>query len=1296
MMDGFAMTETTEMIMPENKQRSGRALRWILLLAAAVCALALMAPAAFAADRDVEWGCYQNSAENNGVIGDVPTPESYQETALLWGKKMLEGYTVSFTPPLIIDGRLYTASNKYVNVIDKQTGEVLQRSEELKLNVGYAMNPITYDAERDQLYVPIMRGRVECLDADTLEEKWISKEYRYSQTLSPISCRDGLVYTGIWETEKDDGAFLCLDAETGEEVWTYVPSVDGASAGEIPHGFYWAGAYVTENYVIVGSDDGAENTFSEAEEGAYPQSAVVYCFDRRTGEVMDRITGIKGDIRSTVVYHEGNIYFVSKGGRLYKAALGPDGRFGQESFIQLKAGGTAEAGSSQGADGAADAMMTSTPVVHNGRIYAGAAGGGGQFNADGGHFFAVIRDDGTLSSDSLIYTVQIPGYPQAAPLLKADTGSADGKVRLYFTFNAFPGGIYYLEDSQKATASDHESAHLLYRPEKEMQQYCISPLCCDREGTFYFKNDSGYLMAVGRNGAWLDDIEVSYEDVPLQWETPFESGILNYTLQAPGGADHADIRLSVPEGMTATVGGTPYTSGKVRVPVGEDASAIPVVVTRTAEGKSWTRTYILNTSSLSNNANLAGFALTDTNAKPQVTDTEARKVNDVGIGYDPAFDAGITEYVSRTYGDSKRFVNIWPQTADPLAQIRVLPSANVGNSGGTQLEEDGSLRMMSNGRTPVYWVQGEQSAEVDIEVTSPSGKVVKLYHVTLVRSDEHLDVGATPLVLSPASMSLQSAGPGRSGSIRVSFEKEDVTEKCAFETTDPSVATVDRAGNVSAFGEGTAEIWVTYDNGIRRARTHVEVAAPALEKPAASIQPGTYGQPLQVQLQQKADGGQIRYTIGEGDQDPEAPTTTTGEVYEGPIPIEGTPGQLTTVKIRAIACGEGYHRSPVANYTYTVDLREGSMPEQPETGVSLAPDSVTIADAENVLPAFAKLPAGISREDLAQRLDGLKAQVELNNGEAIETDISWEDPALFFYDPDDMREQTFFIQGQAILSEGTQARGNSLQVFLPVTVSGKTMGPVRFSPASGTYHSDQTLALTCSEPGASIYYTITGEEETLAYSAPILLSTDDGSRENWTIKAYAVKNGVESRLASVSIIVQKPGPPAGLTAAVDAAKKKITVKWTAEKGAAGYQVFWRKAGDQDWSSKTAAKTSAVITGLKAGGLYEVKCAAVTEDGRTLDTASRYCLIAKTTLKLKAGKKSFKASVKKAKGATGTQIRYSLKKNLAGAKLKKTKNKSLTVKKLKAKKVYYVEAAPYRVYGGKTWTGQPLKKKVKIK
>ena len=52
--------------------------------------------------------------------------------------------------------------------------------------------------------------------------------------------------------------------------------------------------------------------------------------------------------------------------------------------------------------------------------------------------------------------------------------------------------------------------------------------------------------------------------------------------------------------------------------------------------------------------------------------------------------------------------------------------------------------------------------------------------------------------------------------------------------------------------------------------------------------------------------------------------------------------------------------------------------------------------------------------------------------------------------------------------------------------------------------------------------------------------------------------------------------------------------------------------------------------------------------------------------------------------------------MAGAKTKKTKKTSLTVKKLKAKKVYYVEAAPYKVISGKTYVGEPVVKKVKTK
>ena len=61
-------------------------------------------------------------------------------------------------------------------------------------------------------------------------------------------------------------------------------------------------------------------------------------------------------------------------------------------------------------------------------------------------------------------------------------------------------------------------------------------------------------------------------------------------------------------------------------------------------------------------------------------------------------------------------------------------------------------------------------------------------------------------------------------------------------------------------------------------------------------------------------------------------------------------------------------------------------------------------------------------------------------------------------------------------------------------------------------------------------------------------------------------------------------------------------------------------------------------------------------------------------KLKKGKKSFKVTYKKQTKATGYYVRYSLKKSMKGAKTVKVKGKtSVTVKKLKAKKKYYVQA-----------------------
>ena len=86
-----------------------------------------------------------------------------------------------------------------------------------------------------------------------------------------------------------------------------------------------------------------------------------------------------------------------------------------------------------------------------------------------------------------------------------------------------------------------------------------------------------------------------------------------------------------------------------------------------------------------------------------------------------------------------------------------------------------------------------------------------------------------------------------------------------------------------------------------------------------------------------------------------------------------------------------------------------------------------------------------------------------------------------------------------------------------VTVSGEvqvTAAPT-FSPAAGTYYEAQSVTLSA-EDGASIYYTINGDEPTAQstlYSTPIEVA------QTTTIKAIAVKDGVSSAVASATYTI---------------------------------------------------------------------------------------------------------------------------------------------------------------------------------
>ncbi len=329
-------------------------------------------------------------------------------------------------------------------------------------NVGYALNPITY--AEGMLFVPIGNGRIQAFRADSLESLWVSEEIE-GQTLVPITYNDGYIFAGTWNSETKDGSYYAISVTDEDPAKS---DEEKLVSWKLNHkgGFYWAGSYATDNYVVFGSDDGSP-------QGQYTESAVLYSINPKSGEIIDTLQGVKGDIRSTISFGESSdrIYFSTRGGVLYQLKVNEDGTFDDSKQKSIDLGG----------------MATGTPLVFNGRAYLGVAGTS-QFSVDG-YSYKVVD----VNSMSEIYSASIPGYVQTSALLSTHYFDTTGKVYVYTTYNYPPGGIHMVEDSVGQTEAKTVA---LFTPTNS--NYCLSSLVSDSDGTIYYKNDSGYLMAVAR------------------------------------------------------------------------------------------------------------------------------------------------------------------------------------------------------------------------------------------------------------------------------------------------------------------------------------------------------------------------------------------------------------------------------------------------------------------------------------------------------------------------------------------------------------------------------------------------------------------------------------------------------------------------------------------------------------------------------------------------------------------------------------------------------------------------------
>ena len=207
---------------------------------------------------DNDWSSYQNSETNNGIT-DRAMPTSKNTITQKWATRLdAKGWDAALTPPLILGGYVYVASGQFIYKMDKNTGDIVQTSERMSGNMQYAMIPLAY--AEGMLFAQIGGGQIQALSATTLKSLWISEKLG-GQTLSPITYKNGYIYTGTWNSDTTPGSYFCLsvtdeDPSKGNEIkyctWKY----------DHKGGFYWAGAYASENYLVFGSDDGAGDAYT--------------------------------------------------------------------------------------------------------------------------------------------------------------------------------------------------------------------------------------------------------------------------------------------------------------------------------------------------------------------------------------------------------------------------------------------------------------------------------------------------------------------------------------------------------------------------------------------------------------------------------------------------------------------------------------------------------------------------------------------------------------------------------------------------------------------------------------------------------------------------------------------------------------------------------------------------------------------------------------------------------------------------------------------------------------------------
>lgn len=703
------------------------------------------APQSTRKDVSAAWKNFRNSDENMGITS-AKTPKTEATTYEKWFKKLGSGWSAAPSVQIIVDNSLIVMSANHIYKLDLNTGDILQTGDMVAAtNFGYT--PPTY--ADGMIFAPLSDGRVQAFNAETLESLWVYQDPLKGQSLSPITYNDGYIYTGFWNAETKDANYVCIPV-TDEDPTNTQEAKEAAWQYTSPGGFYWAGSVVRGDYVVFGTDDGLSGSTGPAK---------VLSLNKKTGEVVDGIDVI-GDQRSTIAYDKetDRLYFTTKAGYLYSVKLNADGTFDKDTLKSVQPG----------------SMSTSTPVVYNGRVYVGVTSGS---NFSGTYAISVV-DAATMTE---IYKAPLKGYPQCSVLLSTAYEKEDGSVYLYATYNNNPGGITLIRDKKGQTTPDVEE---VFTPEKARQQYCITSIICDENGTLYYKNDSACVMAVATSSAYMTGVISSAEGSSIDAGAAFDTKATSHKINILSRAEKTTLTVSASEGSTVTINGVEGNSYELTLT--DEEITVPVVVKKGTDSRSYT----LTVQRKEPNTKLSELCVTNSNAAPSSNSM---------VPMTPTFSNDVHEYRAE-YSSTKSFLNVWALAQDANATVKVYP-VMVGSR--TAVGSDGTIgitsTISSHNRYAIYFADNTDCAKVRVEVTGEGGVVKDSYYVTLKQN-----AGNTPVISDATGVSKDAA----TGSITFTSNEYGTFYYKAVPYGETAPESIDTTGEGTAVevGETTVEV----------------------------------------------------------------------------------------------------------------------------------------------------------------------------------------------------------------------------------------------------------------------------------------------------------------------------------------------------------------------------------------------------------------------------------------------------------------------------------------------------------